>query len=187
MSASDAQGARRTKVIAFVASAGGVDALSGGLRLVPKDLPAAVVVALHLGGQGSALVEIVAPRISLPVLWAHVGGAIAERSVAWDSGEPIPGTPFRHLVKAADTEGRFSCQSVGSSGPTTTPDPATYAQVILTSITERQRWRAQYEAAQQQAADAAEAVDNCFTVVVSRSGRQHGVPDKGKHCRGYRI
>jgi len=27
------------------------------------------------------------------------------------------------------------------------PDPASYAQVILQSITERQRWRAQYEAA----------------------------------------
>ena len=35
-----------------------------------------------------------------------------ERSVTWDSGETIPGTPFRHLIKAADTEGRFSTQSV---------------------------------------------------------------------------
>lgn len=34
-----------------------------------------------------------------------------DRSVAWDSGEPIPGTPFRHLIRAADTEGRFSTQS----------------------------------------------------------------------------
>ena len=36
---------------------------------------------------------------------------MAVRSVAWDSGEPIPGTGFRHLVRAADTEGRFSTQS----------------------------------------------------------------------------
>ena len=36
---------------------------------------------------------------------------MAERSVAWDDGEPIPGTPFRHLIRAADTEGRFSAQS----------------------------------------------------------------------------
>ena len=33
------------------------------------------------------------------------------RSVAWDTGEPIPGTSFRHLIRAADTEGRFSTQS----------------------------------------------------------------------------
>src|SRR6476660_5432329 len=34
------------------------------------------------------------------------------RSVAWNSGELIRGTPFRHLVRAADTDGRFSSQSV---------------------------------------------------------------------------
>ena len=33
------------------------------------------------------------------------------RSVAWHTGEPIPGTSFRHLIRAADTEGRFSTQS----------------------------------------------------------------------------
>jgi quercetin dioxygenase-like cupin family protein len=38
-------------------------------------------------------------------------GAMAAHSVAWDAGEPIPGTPFRHLIRAADTEGRFSTQS----------------------------------------------------------------------------
>ena len=36
---------------------------------------------------------------------------MAEGSVAWDTGDPIPGTPFRHLIRAADTEGRFSTQS----------------------------------------------------------------------------
>ena len=36
---------------------------------------------------------------------------MAARSVAWDTGEPIPRTPFRHLIKAADTDGRFSAQS----------------------------------------------------------------------------
>ncbi|MEO8829162.1 cupin domain-containing protein [Lapillicoccus sp.] len=33
------------------------------------------------------------------------------RSVSWDSGDQIPGTPFRHLIKAADTGDRFSAQS----------------------------------------------------------------------------
>lgn len=36
---------------------------------------------------------------------------MTDRSVAWDTGEPIPGTPFRHLIRAADTQGRFSTQS----------------------------------------------------------------------------
>ena len=36
---------------------------------------------------------------------------MAARSVAWDTGEAIPRTPFRHLIKAADTDGRFSVQS----------------------------------------------------------------------------
>ena len=36
---------------------------------------------------------------------------MAARTVAWDAGEPIPRTPFRHLIKAADTDGRFSAQS----------------------------------------------------------------------------
>lgn len=36
---------------------------------------------------------------------------MAERTVAWDTGAPIPGTTFRRLVGAADTEGRFSSQS----------------------------------------------------------------------------
>ena len=36
---------------------------------------------------------------------------MASRTVAWDAGEPIPRTPFRHLIKAADTDGRFSAQS----------------------------------------------------------------------------
>lgn len=36
---------------------------------------------------------------------------MAVRSVAWDAGEAIPGTYFRHMIKAADTDGRFSSQS----------------------------------------------------------------------------
>jgi quercetin dioxygenase-like cupin family protein len=36
---------------------------------------------------------------------------MAARSVSWDSGTPIPGTGFRHMIVSADTDGRFSCQS----------------------------------------------------------------------------
>jgi quercetin dioxygenase-like cupin family protein len=31
--------------------------------------------------------------------------------VAWNTGDAIPRTPFRHLIRAADTDGRFSAQS----------------------------------------------------------------------------
>jgi chemotaxis response regulator CheB len=42
----------------------------GGL---PADLPAAVVVGQHLGGQGSALVDILSRRTPLAVRWAADG------------------------------------------------------------------------------------------------------------------
>ena len=32
-------------------------------------------------------------------------------SVAWNTGDPIPGTPFRRLIDADETQGRFSSQS----------------------------------------------------------------------------
>ncbi|WP_433223081.1 chemotaxis protein CheB [Dactylosporangium sp. CS-047395] len=71
MPASERDGTRRMNVIALVTSAGGLDALSGVLRMLPEDLPAAVVIAQHLGGQGSVLVSILSRRISLPVVWAQ--------------------------------------------------------------------------------------------------------------------
>lgn len=37
---------------------------------------------------------------------------MAARCVAWDTGESIPKTSFRHLIRAGDTGGRFSAQSV---------------------------------------------------------------------------
>src|SRR5690349_6832922 len=59
--------------IALVASAGGLEAVSAVLRDFPPDLPAAVVVAQHLGGSGSALAEILRQRTALPVSWAADG------------------------------------------------------------------------------------------------------------------
>jgi hypothetical protein len=37
---------------------------------------------------------------------------MAERSVAWDTGEAIPETPFRNMITTADTGGRFPTLSV---------------------------------------------------------------------------
>lgn len=73
--------ASRAEVIALVASAGGLEAVTKVLRDVPVDTPAAVVVAQHLGGQGSTLVEILRRRVALPVDWAVDGGRIEAGSV----------------------------------------------------------------------------------------------------------
>src|SRR3712207_4204172 len=64
------------EVVALVASAGGLEALSTVLGKLPADLPVAVVVAQHLGGQGSRLVDILGRRTPLAVEWASDGGRI---------------------------------------------------------------------------------------------------------------
>src|SRR3712207_1696374 len=68
--------AARVEVVALVTSAGGLGALSVVLRRLPEDFPAAVVVAQHLGGQGSSLLEILERRIALPLEWARDGARI---------------------------------------------------------------------------------------------------------------
>src|SRR5262245_29936155 len=64
-------------VVALVASAGGLDALSAILRSLPGGLPAAVLVVQHLAGSASALVEILGRRGALPVAWADDGAPLA--------------------------------------------------------------------------------------------------------------
>ena len=67
----------RVELVALVASAGGLEALTAVLRTLPGDFPAAIVVAQHLGGQGSRLVEILGRRLALEVVWACDGAAVA--------------------------------------------------------------------------------------------------------------
>src|SRR3712207_8308258 len=67
----------RVEVVTLVTSAGGLGALSVALRELPEDFPAAVVVAQHLGGQGSSLLEILERRIALPLEGARDGGRIS--------------------------------------------------------------------------------------------------------------
>ncbi|HEX7887966.1 MAG TPA: chemotaxis protein CheB, partial [Ramlibacter sp.] len=62
-------------VLAVVSSAGGLDAMSAVLADLPASFPVAVVVGQHLGVE-SALVEILARRITLPVEWACEGGEL---------------------------------------------------------------------------------------------------------------
>ncbi|HEX6902985.1 MAG TPA: chemotaxis protein CheB [Thermoanaerobaculia bacterium] len=64
-------------VIALVASAGGLEALTAVLRELPADLPAAVVVGQHLAGYASQLVQILRRRIALPIVWAEDGARLA--------------------------------------------------------------------------------------------------------------
>jgi chemotaxis response regulator CheB len=63
-------------VVALVASAGGVEALTTLLTSLPTDLPAAVVVQQHLGSPGSRLVEILRRSSGYVVEWAVDGGGL---------------------------------------------------------------------------------------------------------------
>ncbi|MEU5263826.1 chemotaxis protein CheB [Amycolatopsis sp. NPDC021455] len=82
----------RFPVVALVASAGGLDALSQVLGPLPADLPAAVLVAQHLDpSRTSQLTAILARRTALPV------------GEAADGGELVPGAVLvvpaaRHLL-----------------------------------------------------------------------------------------
>jgi two-component system chemotaxis response regulator CheB len=62
----------RVSAIVIGASAGGIEALTVLLPALPKGLPAAVLVVLHLPrDRPSLLVEIFAPKCALPVLEAQ--------------------------------------------------------------------------------------------------------------------
>jgi two-component system chemotaxis response regulator CheB len=65
-----------TSVVAIGGSAGGIEALKAMLPALPEDLPAAIVIALHLppgGRHCSLLPKILAYTTRLPVEWARHG------------------------------------------------------------------------------------------------------------------
>ncbi|TQS40430.1 chemotaxis protein CheB [Cryptosporangium phraense] len=68
-------------VLVLVASAGGLGAISAVLRTLPADPPVAIVVAQHLGGHGSALVDILGRRVDVPVRWAADGDVLVRGEV----------------------------------------------------------------------------------------------------------
>jgi two-component system chemotaxis response regulator CheB len=79
-------------VVALIASAGGLDALSRVLAPLPADLPAAVLVALHQDPvQPSRLAEILARRTGLDVQVAADGAVMRPGLVM-----VVP--PSRHLL-----------------------------------------------------------------------------------------
>ncbi|KZS65426.1 chemotaxis protein CheB [Mycobacterium pseudokansasii] len=68
--------AQAIDIVVLVASAGGLAALSTVLQGLPHDLPAAVVVQQHLGGQGSILAQLLQRRTQTRVEWAVSGQRI---------------------------------------------------------------------------------------------------------------
>ena len=70
------------RVIALVASAGGLDAVSRVLGPLPADLPAAIVVLIHQAPDHvSAIVDILDRRCALPVAAAQHGSALRPATV----------------------------------------------------------------------------------------------------------
>ena len=71
----------RFDVVALVTSAGGLEALGTILHALPQSFGAAIIVAQHMGGQGSALVEILSRHTSLPVAWLRAGEKLERGTV----------------------------------------------------------------------------------------------------------
>lgn len=73
---------RPLAIVGVVASAGGVEALSGFVRSLPADFPAAVLVVLHISESGpSVLPAVLARRCALPVTHAVDGERLRPRAV----------------------------------------------------------------------------------------------------------
>lgn len=80
------------RVVAVVASAGGVDALKRLVAALPGDLPAAVLVALHLPESSrSLLAQILARHSALPVTAATPGMPLV-------AGQVLVAPPDHHLL-----------------------------------------------------------------------------------------
>ena len=74
MPPSDAQSPRHRDTVVVGASAGGIDALSSLLRASPHDLPAAVLIVLHIATDaGGLLPRLLAQASRLPVRTAEDG------------------------------------------------------------------------------------------------------------------
>src|SRR5262245_50802842 len=86
----------RWPVIALVASAGGVDALSRVVQTLPRDLPAAVVVLLHLAPDRESLLPVILGRVAaLDVDFARDGEPLAP-------GRVIVAPPSKHVLVTHD-------------------------------------------------------------------------------------
>jgi two-component system chemotaxis response regulator CheB len=108
-------------VVALVCSAGGLDATSRVLRLLPKGFPAAVVVLQHTQPDAQSwLVDILARRTALPVVQAVDGMALAPACVV-----VVP--PGQHLLVTA---GGTAALVPSGGAPPSRPS----ADLLLTSL-----------------------------------------------------
>jgi len=83
-------------VVALVASAGGVEALTRLLAALPPDLPAAILVALHISpDRPSQLVSIFGRHAALPI-------RLAEDRTSLRPGVVLVAPPGRHLLVTSD-------------------------------------------------------------------------------------
>ncbi|MBU2669172.1 chemotaxis protein CheB [Actinoplanes bogorensis] len=83
-------------VVAFVASAGGVDAFQRVLGALPRSLPATVLVAMHQDPhRESFLTQILSRSSRLPVRTAEDGAALTP-------GQVLVVPPGRHLLVTAE-------------------------------------------------------------------------------------
>jgi len=83
-------------LVAIGASAGGVEALKLLVSCLPADLPATVLVALHLPASArSYLADILARACAMPVRQAHAGQAVVP-------GEVVVAHPDAHLLVVDD-------------------------------------------------------------------------------------
>jgi two-component system chemotaxis response regulator CheB len=78
-------------IVAIVASAGGVTAISRILANLPPGLPAAVIVLMHVGSNGSLLPEIFSRLSAMPVSFAAHGAEL-------ERGTIVVAPPDRHLT-----------------------------------------------------------------------------------------
>jgi two-component system, chemotaxis family, protein-glutamate methylesterase/glutaminase len=69
------------ELIALVASAGGLEALSTVLADLPADLPVAIVVQQHLGGHDSVLPTLLGRQAARRVAWARNGQTLTPGAV----------------------------------------------------------------------------------------------------------
>lgn len=112
------------EVVALLASAGGLEALSTVLRDLPSSFPAAVVVQQHLGGHDSILPTILRRQTAREICWAEGGQPLTPGRVAvCPPGMHLELTPDRRCrLRKVDepAERRFDAlltSLAGSYGP----------------------------------------------------------------------
>ena len=108
-------------MIALIASAGGLEAVSAVLEGLPEDLPAAVVVLIHQApDRENALVPVLQRRSRLPVVAAQDGAPLA-------AGTVVVAPPGQHTLV---TGGPQIALIVSGASPPSRPS----ADLLLTTL-----------------------------------------------------